>query len=282
MKKLFLFILLAFMPTLTQADNVILMVGDGMGFNHLKCAAQEKPLYLTALPVKGTIHTSSANQKITDSAAAATAYACGQKTNNSFLGKLPNGENCLTIAEEAVQKEYAVGIYSTDHATGATPSAFYAHTTDRNDQKTIEADKAKAAQHMDIVVPADLISDEVDAKLTQLYQQPDKKGFFVLFEGAKIDTNSHKNLFEDMKTELYDFDYAVMKATHFIVKHPDTTLIVLADHETGGLTEACAYTTHKHTGQDVPVYAYGQHADLFKGEQENTAVYAKIKQILFR
>ena len=31
------------------ADNVILMIGDGMGSNHLKCAALEKPLYLSLI-----------------------------------------------------------------------------------------------------------------------------------------------------------------------------------------------------------------------------------------
>ena len=134
MFKLFLFSGIFLLSTSVLADNVILMIGDGMGANHLKCAAQDKPLYLTNLPMKGKVHTRSASAEITDSAASATAYSCGQKTNNRFLGKLPNGDNCLTIAEEAVQNNIAVGIYSTDHSTGATPSAFYAHTTYRKDK----------------------------------------------------------------------------------------------------------------------------------------------------
>lgn len=282
MKKLWLLTTLILLPTLSHADNVILMIGDGMGKNHIQCAAQDKPLYLTSLPVTGSVKTASANNQITDSAASATAYSCGQKTNNYFLGKTPDQKDCLTIAEEAIQKGYAVGIYSTDHPTGATPSAFYAHTTNRNDKKTIEADKTKASQTMDIAVPVNLISDEVNPRLSHLSSQSNKKGFFAMFEGAKIDVYSHDNKLEKMKKELHDFDYAVTKATRFAYHNPDTTVIVLADHETGGLTDTCTYTTQSHTGQDISLYAYGKHAKLFEGEQDNTQIYQKIKQILFQ
>ena len=84
-----------------------------------------------------------------------------------------------------------------------------------------------------------------------------------------------------MEKELRDFDRAVMKATYFVNKNPDTTVIVLADHETGGLTDECQYTTKNHTGVDIPLHAYGKHAKLFEGEQDNTEIYKKMKEILF-
>ncbi|MBR6412362.1 MAG: alkaline phosphatase [Alphaproteobacteria bacterium] len=272
---------LLFASLAAKADNVILMIGDGMGPNHLKCAGIDKPLYIPTLPVKGWVITKSADSEITDSAASATAYSCGYKTNNKYLGKLPDGKNCLTIAEEAERKGFAVGIYSTDYSTGATPSAFYAHTQSRYDSKTIKSDKEKAGKKMDIAVPVKHISDEVKPRLKKLSHMPDKKGFFALFEGAKIDTKSHKNDLEGMKKELYDFDYAVMKAVNFAYSHPDTTVIVLADHETGGLTDSCSYTRKGHTGQNIQVHAYGQHANLFKGVQDNTDINKKIRTILF-
>ena len=102
-----------------------------------------------------------------------------------------------------------------------------------------------------------------------------------MLEGAKIDTKSHKNDLEGMKKELYDFDYAVMKAANFVYTHPDTTLIVLADHETGGLTDKCEYTRKNHTGVNIPLYAYGKHASLFEGVQDNTDIYKKMRKILF-
>jgi len=281
MYKFGLLLSVCLVSTVSLADNVILMIGDGMGVNHLKCAAQDKSLYLNSLPVKGKVHTYSADNKITDSAASATAYSCGQKTNNSFLGKLPNQEDCETIAEEAVRKGYLVGIYSNDKATGATPSAFYAHVTNRHDDEKINADRANAAQMMDIAVPVGKISNEVTRRLEKLSNSSDKKGFFAMFEGAKIDKRSHDNKLEEMKKELYDFDYAVMKASNFVYKNPETTLVVLADHETGGLTDDCRFTSNWHTAADIPLYAYGKHAKLFEGIQDNTDIYKKIKSILF-
>ena len=50
------------------ADSVILMIGDGMGANHIACAEKEMPLFMTTLPVKGWVKTRSANKEITDSA----------------------------------------------------------------------------------------------------------------------------------------------------------------------------------------------------------------------
>ena len=83
------------------------------------------------------------------------------------------------------------------------------------------------------------------------------------------------------ENELYDFDYAVMKAVNFAHRHPDTTVIMLADHETGGLTDKCQYTSHGHTGVNIPLHAYGKHAHLFNGVQDNTDINAKIRKILF-
>ena len=281
MKKSLLALLCVFFSSFAHADNVILMIGDGMGENHIKCARNDKFLYIPTLPVRGNVQTHSANADVTDSAAAATAYACGMKTNNSMLGKAHDGQDCLTIAEKAVQKGYATGIYSTDHPTGATPSAFYAHAFNRHEKGTIEEHKAKASLSMDIEVPVKKISDVISERLIKLSSQSDKKGFFAMFEGALIDSNSHGNQLEKMKQELYDFDDAVMKATVFVKENPETTLIVLADHETGGLNDECKFTTSNHTGANIPVYAYGKHADLFYGLHDNTEIHHKIENILF-
>jgi alkaline phosphatase len=63
-----------------------------------------------------------------------------------------------------------------------------------------------------------------------------KKGFFAMIEGGKIDWACHSN---DGATSIYetlDFAGAVQCAIDFYHRHPDETLIlVTADHETGGL-----------------------------------------------
>ncbi len=281
MKKKLMALLLGMtcFPFVVQADSVILMMGDGMGQNHLMCAEKDKDLFITKAPVRGEIRTRSASHEVTDSAASATAYACGLKTTNGFLGMTPDEKRCLSIAEEAVQQNLAVGIYSTDVETGASPSAFLAHVNSRYDKDTILAQKKEAAIKMNVNYPVEKLSDIITPALEKLSTQ--NKTFFAFFEQAYTDIYSHKNELENMKEALSDLDLSVQQAVAFTATHPDATVIVLADHETGGLTNNCKYTTNKHTPNNVSVFAFGKHAELFKGEQENTAIYAKMHRILF-
>src|SRR5699024_8870696 len=76
-----------------QAKNVILMVGDGMGKAQrnairLSKVGLEGELAMEAMPYSGSVHTNSADPKefVTDSAAAATAMATGEKTFNGAVG----------------------------------------------------------------------------------------------------------------------------------------------------------------------------------------------------
>jgi alkaline phosphatase len=63
-----------------------------------------------------------------------------------------------------------------------------------------------------------------------------KKGFFAMIEGGKIDWACHSNEGPTSIYETIDFANAVQCAIDFYHQHPDETLIVVtADHETGGL-----------------------------------------------
>ncbi len=114
--------------------NLILMIGDGMGPQHVQLAADYagRPLVMTSLPVRGALKTLSANSAVTDSAAAGTALACGQKTNNGMLGQLPDGTKLTSIAELARDAGKRVGILSSVPLNHATPAAFYAKAGSRN------------------------------------------------------------------------------------------------------------------------------------------------------
>lgn len=77
---------------------------------------------------------------------------------------------------------------------------------------------------------------ELTAKGIELLDD-DKKGFFMMIEGGKIDWASHGNDAGTTLHEVIDLDNAVSEAMDFYYKHPDETLIVItADHETGGMT----------------------------------------------
>src|SRR5512140_2508709 len=68
--------------------NVVLVIGDGMGLAQVTAGLVSAggQLALERFPVVGLSRTSSANSLVTDSAAAATAMACGVKTQNGALG----------------------------------------------------------------------------------------------------------------------------------------------------------------------------------------------------
>lgn len=280
MKKIFFLIcFILSLPSTVLADNVILMIGDGMGKNHIQCTNQKKNLFLSTLTPKGEIKTYSENNPITDSAASATAYACGIKTNNNYLAMNSNKEPCETLAEMSAQKGYLTLIRTTDKVTGATPSAFYAHTDSRYNTKKIEQDFSIASKKMNIQ-SVQHIDEEVEKVLNTLKKQ--EKPFFMIVEESEIDKQSHHNNLEKMQEALVRFDKAIQKAIEFAKHNKKTTVIILADHETGGLTNTCTYTKKNHSDANVFYFVEGQHASLFNEPiLENNAIHHKMKRILF-
>ncbi|MEE2924978.1 MAG: alkaline phosphatase [bacterium] len=70
-------------------------------------------------------------------------------------------------------------------------------------------------------------------------------GFFLMAEGGKIDWACHSNDAATAALEVLDFDEAVKVAVDFYEKHPDeTTVVVVADHETGGLSLGLSKTSY--------------------------------------
>jgi alkaline phosphatase len=119
--------------------NVIFVIGDGMGFEHLKAASlyqhgEEGQLFLQNIPVRGKCTTRPANgRQTTDSAAAGTAMACGVKVNNGVIAiRQPgDGSDLPTMLERFAEQGKATGLVTTDSIGGATPASFAAHTNYR-------------------------------------------------------------------------------------------------------------------------------------------------------
>jgi alkaline phosphatase len=88
-------------------------------------------------------HPSHKDNLITDSAAGATAFACGVKTNNGAIGVDENENPVKTILEMAEEKNLATGLVSTSSITHATPASFIAHQRKRKMMQEIAADFLK-------------------------------------------------------------------------------------------------------------------------------------------
>ena len=125
-------------PVLPDASlrNVILLIGDGMGLSQitvgrLRTMGITGKLSIEKMPVTGYLHTHSADNLITDSAAGATALATGYKTNNKRIATLPDGSAVITILECFRDRGMATGLVATSSITHATPASFAAHVDSR-------------------------------------------------------------------------------------------------------------------------------------------------------
>ena len=125
-----------------ETENVILVVGDGMGVAQrdaiqLASVGTGETLVMDSLPHAGMVGTNPAGGPVTDSAAAATAMASGVKTYNGRIGLDANGDPVPTVLERAKAAEKATGLVTTSSVTDATPAAFAAHVGDRDQERTI-------------------------------------------------------------------------------------------------------------------------------------------------
>lgn len=124
--------------------HVILLIGDGMSFNHVALARHHAVgaggrLYMERMPVTGLMRTHSANRLVTDSAAAGTALASGVKTDNGRIGTAPDGTAWQTILEKARDKGFRTALVATSTISHATPASFAAHVASRGSEAEIAA-----------------------------------------------------------------------------------------------------------------------------------------------
>lgn len=158
-----------FSSLVSSANKTVLFIGDGMGENHIKVASAfyEKEMFMTSFEKKGFVSTfSNSLVSPTDSAAAASALATGQKFDNKEVSR-HNGIDVETISEIAKKTGIGVGIVTTDSLDGATPSCFSSHANRRGDSDEII--KGQIASQIDLFLGAgkntyDNYQREIEAK----------------------------------------------------------------------------------------------------------------------
>ena len=162
---------------------MFLFIGDGMSVpqrmtaNEFSIKIGKGMLEMNALPVTGLARSCSADSLVTDSAAAATAIACGKKTNNHYSGVDPDGnplESCAVVAQKAGRK---IGILTTVTITHATPAGFYAHRRSRGDTFGIATDLADSG--FDFFAGGGL-GGPADDSPTNRYAYAESKGYRLI------------------------------------------------------------------------------------------------------
>lgn len=137
--------------------------------------------------------------------------------------------------------------------------------------------------------------EKATVKALDVLSRNNKDGFFLMIESAIIDGYGHNNDGEGMVVEMQEFGRTLNAMIDYVNKHPETLLVVTADHETGGT--GVYYNGHKpanegplrlnfstsgHTGTVVPIFAYGAGAENFAGVMKNTDIPKKIDALICR
>ncbi|WP_432564822.1 alkaline phosphatase [Kineococcus sp. SYSU DK003] len=375
-----------------RARNVIVLQGDGMGIAHrelvrLATVGQDAELAMDSLEVSGWVHTDPADplETVTDSAAAATAYATGVRTYNGAVGVDVDGNPVPTLLEAARDLGKATGLVTTSQVTDATPASFGSHVLDRDDQSEIArqyleetrpdvvlgggedrwlppgeegawpdhpatdpteessgtaGNLVERAQDLgyEYVSDADELAAATSSKLLGLFANEemfehrnegegaiydpsvplpdmaakaldtlstDEDGFFLLIEEEGIDEMAHHNNAHLTIAAGAALDATVALVLDFVEANPDTLVVVVGDHETGGLAienvseedesgdadsaEDGPFTVHgtdlqftvdwtttEHTGAATPLTATGPGSAALGRVQDNTGVHDAI------
>lgn len=127
-------------------------------------------------------------------------------------------------------------------------------------------------------------------------------GYFLVVEGATIDTASHYHETLNVLEDIIGLDEAVRVAKEYAEIDEDMLIIVTADHETGGLHVNLypngmsgeegpyhmpnaiefyiSWTTGDHTAGDVPITSFGPGSEKLVGIQDNTVVFDVLLEVL--
>lgn len=124
------------------------------------------------------------------------------------------------------------------------------------------------------------------AALQRLSRNP--RGFFLVVEGSQPDWRGHSNEpLAEVTAEMVDFDRAIAVALEFAAERPETLVLVVADHETGGLSLiqredslVAGYATTSHTGEMTPHFAAGAGARAFAGILDNDRIGRRLMEIV--
>ena len=134
---------------------------------------------------------------------------------------------------------------------------------------------------------------KASAKALEQLSKNAPDGFFLMIESAIIDGYGHNNDSEGMVEEMKEFDTTLKILVDYVNKHPETLLVVTADHETGGTAIGykghpvgedvpvnLTFSTKGHSGTVVPVFAYGAGAEKFAGIFKNWEIPGIIEGLM--
>ena len=126
----------------SEAQNVILFIGDGMGIGQVSAASDllefpgDRPAMIDT-PHVALVRSWVADNLAPDSASTGTAMATGYKTRKKAVGVLEDGRVVRNLFEVARDDGRATGLITTSGVVDATPATFTVHVEWRDDYHEI-------------------------------------------------------------------------------------------------------------------------------------------------
>ncbi len=196
---------------------IFLFIGDGMSYpqiqitnSYLSALADtnndnilqaQKYLSYTNFPVAGSAQTYDSTSFCPDSASTATSISTGHKTYSGVINMDESKtESYETIAEKLKkQKGYKIGVISSVNLNHATPAAFYAHQSSRNNY--YEIGQELIASNFDYFAGGGLLKPTgANKDQPNLYDVAAENGYTVVktqAEASALNKNSGKAILID-------------------------------------------------------------------------------------
>jgi len=238
-------------PAFSQAKNVILFVGDGVGVSSLNAASilgygKPQALYLQKMPHLALLDTSTDKEWVTDAAASASAWATGHKGRNGVMSMSSDAERGVkdgqtiykTVAEYAMEQGLSVGIISNEGVASAAVASFYAHHNNRGKAGEIfqQALNAKYGKGPDVIIGGGRkqIADQTTELHRNLAADIKAKGYAYLDSMDSLIKDKSSDRVIALFDEEFDFDAAVQQAIARLSKNPKGFLLIAhSDCHTG-------------------------------------------------
>ncbi|MDO6693535.1 alkaline phosphatase [Aliiglaciecola sp. 3_MG-2023] len=116
----------------------------------------------------------------------------------------------------------------------------YQYIDDYADLETVQQDKPLFGLFADVGLPWALDDSDPNRLKTMtstaLNQLESDKGFFMLVEASQVDWGGHSNDIAAAMGEMQDLASTLEMLEDYVAQHPDTLVVVTADHSTGGMT----------------------------------------------
>ena len=163
-----------------KVKNVIMLIGDGMGPTHIPALMLEEqyaPTNFQRAKQAAFVTTYSSNNRVTDSAAAGTALACGEKTNNSVIGLNAKGDTIYSNISLAESLGMESALVVSCDITHATPAAFYAHAAHRDEREAIASWLPKSG--IDVIFGGGLSAFIERSDSANLMKQFEEGGYLI-------------------------------------------------------------------------------------------------------